>query len=247
MSQAPQSQTGTIPALLGVPAPSQPLTGSVSAPAPLAAPAPLRYDWSFPSQLAVAGLLLLSLALLGWHVHVRQAWSTRPIALDPDGAAFRLDLNQASRTQLAQLPGVGPALAAQIERSRRDQGPFRSVEDLRRVSGIGPALIARLRDQVEVRSADQPVGDRPPLVRDDGKAAPLRSSKIADPTERIHLNQASAAELQRLPGIGPAMSARIIAARGQQPFKSVDELRRVPGIGAKTLEKLRPFITVGDP
>jgi competence protein ComEA len=98
-----------------------------------------------------------------------------------------------------------------------------------------------------VKPADPPQGDRPAPTRDDPKPAAPKAAKITDPTERIHLNQASAAELQRLPGIGPALSARIVAARAQQPFKSVDDLRRVSGIGAKTLERLRPFLTVSDP
>jgi competence protein ComEA len=59
------------------------------------------------------------------------------------------------------------------------------------------------------------------------------------------LNQATAEELQRLPGIGPKLSAAIVAARTQKPFTSVEDLRRVKGIGPKTLEKVRPYVTVG--
>jgi competence protein ComEA len=61
----------------------------------------------------------------------------------------------------------------------------------------------------------------------------------------INVNRATAAELQRLPGVGPTLSGRIIQVRDRQPFRSVEELRRVPGIGPKTLEHLRPFVTVG--
>jgi DNA uptake protein ComE-like DNA-binding protein len=38
------------------------------------------------------------------------------------------------------------------------------------------------------------------------------------------------------------MAARIISEREKAPFRSAEELRRVPGIGPKTLEKLRPFV-----
>ena len=44
--------------------------------------------------------------------------------------------------------------------------------------------------------------------------------------------------------IGPTLSARIIQAREQRPFQSADELRRVKGIGAKTLKELRPLVKV---
>ena len=42
----------------------------------------------------------------------------------------------------------------------------------------------------------------------------------------------------------PALAARIIAEREKRPFASADDLRRVNGIGPKTLEKLRPFVVV---
>ncbi len=49
-----------------------------------------------------------------------------------------------------------------------------------------------------------------------------------------------------MPGAGATISARIIQARQQRPFRSVDELRRVMAIGAKKLESLRSFVKVGD-
>jgi competence protein ComEA len=58
------------------------------------------------------------------------------------------------------------------------------------------------------------------------------------------VNRATAAELRRLPGIGPTLSQRIIETREEQPFRSTDDLRRVRGIGVKTLERLRPHVAV---
>lgn len=61
----------------------------------------------------------------------------------------------------------------------------------------------------------------------------------------VNLNTSSAAQLEILPGIGPAMSARIIAYRQENGgFKSVDDLDNVKGIGEKRLEKLRPLVLV---
>lgn len=58
----------------------------------------------------------------------------------------------------------------------------------------------------------------------------------------IDINRATLGELDQLPGIGPALARRIVAAR---PFASVEELERVPGIGTGRIEALRERVTVG--
>ncbi len=64
-------------------------------------------------------------------------------------------------------------------------------------------------------------------------------------TGQVNLNSADAALLDSLPGIGPAIAARIIAWRDENgPFRSVDELLAVSGIGEKTLEGFRDLVTV---
>ena len=58
----------------------------------------------------------------------------------------------------------------------------------------------------------------------------------------MDLNTTSTEELQQLHGIGEVKAATIIAAR---PYRSVEDLLKIPGIGKKTLEKMRPCVTVG--
>ncbi len=65
------------------------------------------------------------------------------------GAARRINLNQAGVEELTELPGIGPALARRIVEYRKTQ-PFRKAEDLQQVSGIGPAKFQKLREWVEV-------------------------------------------------------------------------------------------------
>ena len=60
-----------------------------------------------------------------------------------------VNVNTASVEELKTLPGVGDALALRIVQTRQ-QGAFRSIADLERVRGIGPALLKRLRNRVEV-------------------------------------------------------------------------------------------------
>ena len=59
------------------------------------------------------------------------------------------------------------------------------------------------------------------------------------PTEPVDINRASEPELVRLPGVGPALAARIVAAR---PFAEIDDLRRVRGLRAVLFERLRPLV-----
>ena len=69
---------------------------------------------------------------------------------DAGSTAEPVDLNAASRDQLDELPGVGPATASAIIEYRDRNGAFRSVEELVEVRGIGEAKLAGLRSRVRV-------------------------------------------------------------------------------------------------
>ena len=61
-----------------------------------------------------------------------------------------ININSASATELETLSGIGEVLAATIVEYREQNGPFASVDDLLDVSGIGPATLEEIRDQVSV-------------------------------------------------------------------------------------------------
>lgn len=64
----------------------------------------------------------------------------------------------------------------------------------------------------------------------------------------LNLNSATAAELEKLPGVGPATAARIVEYRQKNgAFKKVEDLMNVRGIGEKTFLTLKPLITVAPP
>jgi competence protein ComEA len=146
---------------------------------------------------------------------------------------------------LLLLPGVGPQLAQRIDKHRREHGPFQAVSDLRKVSGIGPALFERISPKVMV---GPPVAMDPAERGEESLVEPpanaTKRSKVESLEGPIDINQADIHELQRLPGIGPKLSQRIVDERGRRAFQSVQDLRRVPGIGAKTLAKIKPFVKV---
>ena len=61
----------------------------------------------------------------------------------------------------------------------------------------------------------------------------------------VNINQATEVELVALPGIGPVMAKKIIAWRAENgPFKSLEDLKKVNGIGDKKFEKLKPLIQI---
>ncbi len=69
-------------------------------------------------------------------------------------------------------------------------------------------------------------------------------SALVDPV--VDINNASASDLESLPGVGPATAQAIVQTREDRgPYLSVDELLEVPGIGETKLEQMRPFAVVG--
>src|SRR5207249_9009710 len=70
---------------------------------------------------------------------------------------------------------------------------------------------------------------------DEAKAPPTKEKTEIG---KIDINTATEKELRTVPGVGPIMAARIIAAR---PFRSADDLKRVSGIGDKKYAKIRPY------
>jgi competence protein ComEA len=95
---------------------------------------------------------------------------------------------------------------------------------------------------------------QPPILQPAARPAPLHGASSSagstaaspDPSlgRRININTASVAELEVLPGIGPALARRIVDDRtASGPFASLDHLDRVKGIGPRTIEKLRPLAT----
>ncbi|MFH1242306.1 MAG: helix-hairpin-helix domain-containing protein, partial [Pseudomonadota bacterium] len=70
---------------------------------------------------------------------------------------------------------------------------------------------------------------------------PLKLEKAKSPQGLLDLNTASKKELMSINGIGPVLSERIIAGR---PYRTVDDLLKVEGIGPKRLKKFRAFFLV---
>ncbi len=99
---------------------------------------------------------------------------------------------------------------------------------------------------IDPDAEDQPVSNTPQDSTDTATERHARHDKRKQPpTQPIDINTASKHELMRLPGIGEVMASRIVAARKERPFSKPDDLLRVPGIGKKKFEQIRPYIRTG--
>jgi comEA protein len=107
-------------------------------------------------QRTVVGLLLLALAVMAG-LRLGEKVAGRRIVefdeLESRSAPLMVDVNRADAVELSQLPVIGPALAKRIIEHRTLHGPFRTLDDLRRVSGIGPKTLEAIRPHVTVGGA----------------------------------------------------------------------------------------------
>ena len=79
-----------------------------------------------------------------------QSQSSQPSSPAQPPAAAPLNLNTATVTELAKLPGIGPAVAARIVEHRQKNGGFKKVEELMNVKGIGEKTFLKLKSLVTV-------------------------------------------------------------------------------------------------
>jgi competence protein ComEA len=187
----------------------------------------MRGEGSFMRRL-VSWLALGALASLVSFSFVRPALARpedAPKAPAKDAPkAAKVDLNAATVEQLMELPGVGEVTAKKIVAGR----PYKAIADLS-AAGLGDALIAKLTPLVTVGKA----GDKPALTSD---------PKLAAEAAKVSLNTGSVEQLATLPGVGDAISKKIVEGR---PWKSVEELKKV-GLSDAAVAKVKPLVTLKD-
>ena len=152
----------------------------------------------------------------------------------------KININTATAEQLTALDGIGETKAAAIVAYRSEHGGFSSVDELLNVKGIGEKLLEGIRADITVSGfglSTQP---------EEANSASVAGSGLSQATSgKLDINTATAEQLTTLDGIGETKAAAIIAYRNEHGgFSSVDELLNVKGIGEKTLQNIRKFITV---
>ena len=157
---------------------------------------------------------------------------------------------------IAVAASGGSELVVEIVGAVRRPGVYRLAQDSR----IGDLVDAAggYNAQVDVDRASRDLNLAAALADGDQVRVPSRGDAIAaeppgatgdvppagGPADLIDINIATSAELEELPGVGPATAAKIIAAREEQPFASVEELRSRGVLGEKTFEKVSPLVVV---
>ncbi|MGH7576291.1 MAG: ComEA family DNA-binding protein [Longimicrobiales bacterium] len=166
----------------------------------------------------------------------RDAIAQKDAPVERLAAGERIDANTASLDELLRLPRMRRAVAERIIAHRERTGRYGSIADLDRVPGVGPASIEAWAEHLTL----------PPASARPFPAAASNARGPDKPARPIDVTRASLAELEQLPGIGPALAQRIIALRDSiGGFRSVDQLVEVRGIGPVLLSKLKPRVRTG--
>ncbi len=168
----------------------------------------------------LAGALLLA-RKEPWRQEIEE--KTQAVKKSPQPA--RIDINTADLPTLTQLPGIGPGLAKQIVDYRREHGPFRHLNELKNVPGIGEKRIEKIKGKITLTGKTENSGQL-----------------------ELNLNTASAEQLCAIPGIGPKTAQRIVTYRAKHgAFSSVSQITNVPRVGEKTYQNIRDYLYVQAP
>ena len=194
-------------------------------------------------DLAKAGVPARVINSIRSHVRVGEGMAAKARSkaggtAEPKAASGKVNLNSATQAALEELPGIGPAHAKAIIEAR----PFKSVDDLARVKGLGKSRIDALKDLVTTTA---------PVPVNANRAASKTTRRMAETStgetpklkagQKVNINTASKDELDVLPGIGPVRAQAIIDAR---PFKTIEDVMKVKGIKEVEFGKIKDLISV---
>jgi len=246
---------------------SHPWRAIEPAPEPPIAPASGASPWLAP--LILGGVALLAALLVGGWILVSSAPQPM-VSIEGDdqrpGELVGADGSGSTTPSSALASPAAAPIVVDVEGAVMDPGLYRLASGSRVGDAIAAAggystevdaaatsqsinLAEKLADGAKIRIPARGEGtpavagtdsDSPPLFG--GAGGSSSTTSLAGP---VDLNRATQAELEELPGIGPVTAQKIIDARSQAPFLSVEELQSRDILGPKTYEKIAPLVTVG--
>jgi comEA protein len=139
-----------------------------------------------------------------------------------------IDLNQATAEELANLPKIGPSTAAKIVQDRQANGPYKSLADLDRVSGIGRGTLVKLSGVVTLNGS---------LAIYEGKEG--KTGNVSTKAQ-LNINQATYDELEALRGVSPKLAGQILQLRldHRGRLTRLEDLKEIPGLTDAKLKSL---------
>jgi competence protein ComEA len=185
---------------------------------------------------AIAGALLLISALFLAGRYLAGAGSAQETASPPPSAGGELRAEPR------------PRLVVHVVGAVRRPGLYRIADGARIADALRRAGGATRKADLSLVNLAAPVSDGTQIV------VPRRAPPVAAGTEAtspgaapasgpVHLNTATAEQLDELPGVGPVTAQKIVDYREQHgAFSSVDDLDAIPGIGPARLEQLRELV-----
>ncbi|MGK2851918.1 MAG: helix-hairpin-helix domain-containing protein [Candidatus Limnocylindrales bacterium] len=199
-------------------------------------------------QTAVLVTAALALAVAAFFLAVTSG-SGDQIAIDgPSGSAPIPVASGGARSDV----GAPGEIVVEVIGAVARPGVFRLASSARvadlieAAGGYGPRVdTARLEAEVRL-AAPLHDGDRVHVPSRDEPATGIASASPRDGagSALVDLNRATPAQLDALPGIGPVTAEKIIAAREEAPFTTVDDLRSRGVLGEKTFERIRELVAV---
>jgi len=210
----------------------------------------LRYLWKNKGIRCFGIAFLLIVLVLGWYLRTGGdsfSFSVERTERIPSGVLTEAaDLASASESEDAEEEPIVCEIDGAVERPGVYQLPPGSrIADLVQVSGgLSEDADTRWLNRAE-RLSDGLKIYVPRVEEEDPAPTVSRSASASDAPAKIDLNRADAAELETLKGIGPVTAAKIIDYRKKAgPFRSIEEIMNVSGIGEKTFLAIRDRITV---
>lgn len=209
---------------------------------------------------ALVGLSLAGLAIAGAIALLVLSSMPRPgVAIDAASTSAPEAASSGSPKPAGSDPVVADELVIDVEGAVENPGAWRLPPGSR----VGDAIRAAggYSEQVDIDAASRQLNLAEAVADGQQIHVPLRGEAdtadanisdngteatpdAANGSGLVDINSASQAELEALPGIGPVTAGKLIAARAETPFASVDELQQRGIVGQATFDKIRPLITV---
>uniref|UniRef100_A0A671SJ70 Endonuclease/exonuclease/phosphatase family domain-containing protein 1 n=1 Tax=Sinocyclocheilus anshuiensis TaxID=1608454 RepID=A0A671SJ70_9TELE len=149
----------------------------------------------------------------------------------------RLNINTATEEELMTLPGVNRGVARNIVEYRECIGGFKKVEDLALVSGVGATKLEAVKLEICVSSKNSSSNHSPSSLRKEHEHLPCTG---------VNINTATPPQLVSVRGITEKIAKSIVEFRSVHgPFRSIEDLVKVPSINSSLLDRIRFQVFVG--